>query len=90
MATSGVLVHSFTLEKYLKISPSDDMAYNILGSGNMVPIRLVKRAKMAPTVTIHLISFHPKLSKMNGKGASESCHRKKRYNKNNNNNNIQK
>jgi hypothetical protein len=36
---------------YLKMSPSDAIAYKTLGSGNMAPRRLVDRPKRAPMET---------------------------------------
>lgn len=62
VAISGVLVQLFTLAKYLKITPSDDIAYNTRGRGNIAPSKLVHNAKIAPTVMIHLISIHPSCS----------------------------
>lgn len=60
----------------LNSTPSLPIAYSTLGSGNMAPSRLVHRAKMAPMVTIHLMTG--KLASVNtwGKGASASWKQK--------------
>ena len=73
VATSGVCVEWFTLDRNRGMRPSEAMAYSTLGRGNMAPRREVERPKSAPMVTTVPTKFHPTAWKACGKGESESC-----------------
>ena len=57
---------------YLKRIPSEAIAYNILGKGNMTPSKLVDRPNRAPTLTIFPAQGIPARVKAAGSGASGS------------------
>lgn len=48
VAMKGVLNLSLILASHANKSPSEAIAYNILGRGNMAPKRLVERPAIAP------------------------------------------
>ena len=56
----------------LNSTPSLPMAYSTLGRGNMAPRREVHSAKMAPMVTIHLMTGRFASVNTWGNGASAS------------------
>jgi len=57
----------------LNKSPSTDIAYRILGSGNIAPNKLAMRPTIPPIVTIHFGMMRPFSPKACGSGASASC-----------------
>lgn len=59
VALSGVCVEGWTTLKYLKIIPSDAMAYRTRGRGNMAPRREVERPKRAPIETMYPTAGQP-------------------------------
>jgi hypothetical protein len=56
----------------LNKSPSTDMAYKILGSGNIAPNKLAMRPTIPPIVTIHFGMMRPFSPNACGSGASAS------------------
>ena len=50
MAIKGVLNLSLTVARNLNIRPSEAMAYNIRGRGNIAPSKLVDKPAIAPAM----------------------------------------